>query len=446
MLRLGAIFTAGCMIFIAVAIGTALHLAAGLGGAQSTVVALAALTGLALYNAVATRLRDRSDLGGQIADLSRGTADLARQVAELSRRTAAIEEQGRRLADEAVDQARKAAEPVSAELGELGALVRQLTETVTSQEARLAGLNSTVSSPKPAAPAALARSTAQQPLGSASEDDADAVRRAIEANRVDLYLQPIVTLPQRKVRYYEAVMRLRTDGGQEPPAADLLPVRHPALMPRIDNLLVLRCVQVVRRLQAKSRDIGLFCNISLDTVNDPEGFAALSQFLEANRALAPSLLLGFQQSAWQAMGPIEHERLAGLRGQGFRFCIDQIADLRMEPRDLAERGVQFAKVSTALLLGRIAAGAPEVHAADLSDRLARSGISLIADTIEAEAQVVGLLDYDVRFGQGALFSPARPLRADALQSTPERAKTPARQIADKPRDRPPATTPAGATL
>jgi cyclic-di-GMP phosphodiesterase TipF (flagellum assembly factor) len=30
--------------------------------------------------------------------------------------------------------------------------------------------------------------------------------------------------------------------------------------------------------------------------------------------------------------------------------------------------------------------------------------------------VVDLLDYDVRFGQGFLFSPPRPVRAEALQS------------------------------
>ena len=37
------------------------------------------------------------------------------------------------------------------------------------------------------------------------------VAAAIDANRIDLYLQPIVTLPQRKVRYYEALSRLRTE-------------------------------------------------------------------------------------------------------------------------------------------------------------------------------------------------------------------------------------------
>ena len=48
------------------------------------------------------------------------------------------------------------------------------------------------------------------------------IRSAIDANRIDLYLQPIVTLPQRKVRYYEAMSRLRTETGDVLLAADFI--------------------------------------------------------------------------------------------------------------------------------------------------------------------------------------------------------------------------------
>ena len=39
---------------------------------------------------------------------------------------------------------------------------------------------------------------------------------------------------------------------------------------------------------------------------------------------------------------------------------------------------------------------------------------MIAEQIETETTVVDILDYDVRFGQGFLFSPPRPVRAEAL--------------------------------
>ncbi len=112
MLRLGAIFVVLCAAVIAAAVGAALYLLAGFKAAEAMIVAIATLTGLVIYNAVSTRLRDRADLGSQIADLSRGTADLARQVAEIGRRTAALEGQSDRIVDGAAERARSATEAV----------------------------------------------------------------------------------------------------------------------------------------------------------------------------------------------------------------------------------------------------------------------------------------------------------------------------------------------
>jgi cyclic-di-GMP phosphodiesterase TipF (flagellum assembly factor) len=126
------------------------------------------------------------------------------------------------------------------------------------------------------------------------------------------------------------------------------------------------------------------------------------------------LVLEFTQGAVRAMGPIEHEALAALAERGFRFSLDNVADLRAEPRELAERGFRFIKVPAKLLLNR-AGASTDIHPADFSDLLARYGIDLIAERIESESTVVDLLDYEVRFGQGFLFSPPRPVRAEALQ-------------------------------
>ena len=41
----------------------------------------------------------------------------------------------------------------------------------------------------------------------------ETIRASLEENRVDLYLQPIVSLPQRKMRFYEALSRLRAEDG-----------------------------------------------------------------------------------------------------------------------------------------------------------------------------------------------------------------------------------------
>jgi cyclic-di-GMP phosphodiesterase TipF (flagellum assembly factor) len=92
-----------------------------------------------------------------------------------------------------------------------------------------------------------------------------------------------------------------------------------------------------------------------------------------------------------------------------------VTDLRLEPRELADRSVRFVKVPAALLLDP--SRAADIHPSDLSDMLGRFGIDLVAERIEGERAVVDLLDYDVRFGQGFLFSPPRPLRTETAQPT-----------------------------
>ena len=66
----------------------------------------------------------------------------------------------------------------------------------------------------------------------------------------------------------------------------------------------------------------------------------------------------------------------------------------------------------ALLLDPKQTSSSGIHPSDLSDLLGRFGIDLIAERIEGERAVVDLLDYDVRFGQGFLFAPPRPLRPE----------------------------------
>lgn len=424
MIRISTIFIAICMVLIAASLGLVLYAMAGLTSSESAIVALTALTFLILYNAVSMRLRDRTDVGGQIADLSRGTADLARQVAEFGRRMGAIE--ARLSTTDSSGQDR--IQSVMGEIGELGSLVKQLADSVAAHDDIISGAAGAITSPQGAADV-VDISVAEKPPAPANLNNVQilvAVKNAIEASRVDLYLQPMVTLPQRKVRFYEAVSRLRDDKDQVLSAGDFIGTAEAAgLMGQIDNLVMLRCVQVLRRLMVRSKDVGVFCNVSASTLANPTVFGQCLDFLEANRALAPSLVLEFKQSTFRHLGPVESEHLASLARLGYGFSIDNVTDLRIDARELADRGVKFIKVPAAMLLDQKQLSSADIHAADLSDLLARFGIDLVAERIEGERAVIDLLDYDVRYGQGFLFAPPRPLRPEgASTSTTDTATMP----------------------
>ena len=479
MVRISAIFISTCMVLIAGSLGFVVYLRFGFTGAESALVALGTLTALAVYNAIAARKNDRLEASNQLANLARGSDDLARQLAEFGRRLGTVEVK----VDTVVDRALATAQPLAAEIEELSALVKQLANSVALHETAIsntalaverrvyqappaqpaptpaasavAAVSPAASAPPAAEPAAAvvqAAPPAPAPIerkipafvGLDRDGIIAAIRRAIDSGRIDLFLQPVVTLPQRKVRYYEALSRLRADNGDLVPADDFIDYAEAGLlMPGLDNLSVVRCVQVVRRLLLKSRDVGLFCNLSSATLTN-SSFPKFLEFMEANRAIAPALVFEFTQSAVRAMGPIEHESLAALAERGYRFSIDNLTDLRVEARELNERGFRFVKAPAALLFNRVGLVSTDIHPADFSDLLGRFGIDLIADHIENESTVVDLLDYDVRFGQGMLFSPPRPVRAEALQAVSETPReTPFAPAANDQPPPAPAAAPAG---
>src|SRR6476661_1155335 len=294
MIRISTIFIAICMVLVAASLGLVLYSVAGISGTQSAIVALTALTFLILYNAVSMRMRDRSDVGGQIADLSRGTADLARQVAEFGRRLAAIE--GRIASSNSTNSDR--IQSVVGEINELGGLVKQLATTVSTHEDLLANsapARAPAPEPEPL-PASIApveeRPVAPPPVPAAPRPAPAAqaagpvqttrnqtrllatLRNAIDENRIDLFLQPMVTLPQRKVRFYEAVTRMRDERDQLIAAEEFISIAEASgLIGRIDHMVMLRCVQVLRRLMVRNKEVGIFCNVAAATLGNPTTFA-----------------------------------------------------------------------------------------------------------------------------------------------------------------------------
>ena len=408
---------------IAGLVGAAAYLYLDLGMLEAATVAIAILALLGLYHTVSSRFGLRSAVSRQLADLSRGGADIGRQVAEMGRRLAALEGKFETV----LDQTRAVADPLNVQMSELDARIRRLAETVGVHQATLDAMARSASeqpavagSVPPPPPRDSWRDIGAKPsVAVMNEVSLEAIRSAINANRIDLYLQPIVTLPRRKVGFYEAMSRLRSETGETVHESEFVPqAERGGLMPKLDYLVVFRCVQIVRRLLMKNREIGLFCNLSRTTLIHPDVWQQLHDFMAANRAIAPSLILQFAQSAVREMAEPEYERLAALSELGFRFCFNEVTSLRLEPGEIAPRGFRFVKVHAALLLGRVAPARSEAGPGELSELLGRFGIDLIVDRIENENSVMELLDHDVRYGQGPLFSAPRPVRAEALQTMP----------------------------
>ena len=246
----------------------------------------------------------------------------------------------------------------------------------------------------------------------------ETIRASLEENRVDLYLQPIVSLPQRKLRYYEALSRLRSEDGSVIMPAQYIKVAAPAgLMSVVDNLLLFRCVQIVRRLTQKSREIGVFCNISGDTLTDAEFFPQFLEYMQHNRDLANQIIFEFGQDAVARAGAKGEENLAFLANLGFGLSMDHIETLAVDFARLKKIGFRHLKLRAETLLGGMGHARAAVGPEDFKKLLERHGLNLIVEHVEDEKSVVQLLDYAVDFAQGYLFGEPRAVRDDAIKAS-----------------------------
>ena len=227
-------------------------------------------------------------------------------------------------------------------------------------------------------------------------------RQALRDDRIDLVLQPIVLLPQRKRRYYECFSRLRTSDGYM-----ILPEQYIGLAERegivtaIDNMLLIRCIQLVRKIQYREEKLDFFCNISSHTLGDDAFFGDFVAFLESNRDLSKHLIFEFSQSdyeAWDSGAALYLRRLADL---GCRFSLDGLHHLDIDADTLAGRNFRFVKVRADLLLSDPQAGEA------LVDRLKERGLTMVVEKVEDEDALIEVMELGVDCAQGYLLGEPR---------------------------------------
>ena len=315
---------------------------------------------------------------------------------------------------------------VVSEVKILESLIRILAESIADKSKDIA----------PSPEEEYARRAGAAPAPQITSDDAmvEVIRRSLEDDRVDLYLQPIVSLPQRKVRFYEALSRLRADDGTIIMPSQYIRVAEPAgLMSLVDNVLLFRCIQVLRSWTQRSKDIGVFCNLSHGTLLDAGFFTQFIEFMQQHRELSSLLIFEISQDTFASCGPVEHANLTYLADLGFSFSMDKVKTLDIDFAAARARQIRYLKVPADLLLDDPGRAGARVHPADLKDLLARFGMNLIAERIEQERDVVDLLDYNVDFGQGFLFGEPKPIRESNFAQSHSRAAAPAGSQPFRPR-------------
>ncbi len=436
--------------------------------AAGVTVAVAAQNGAALVSSIsATGILAALGLAGGAGAMvfarrvSRQADEMRRVQAALAARLASFET---RLSQVDVDPAsglRGNVSELTAEIGLLGGLMRDLAETVSSHDRAIETLNQArlapptvivqkvpvpMPAPQPAmqtqAPAPVAPpppappvpdwSIADWPMADARpappppafdqplEDDprTDAILAAAMDDRAEIHLQPIVTLPQRRVRMYECLGRIRLSETELLTPAEFLPVLERRNMAAaFDERTIRRALVIARHLAGRGSDALVCCNLSRAAIITPGFLRGVARILADHPDVAGRLVVEVSQ---QIVRQLDAERLGALgevTAAGAGLTIDHVVDFRFDPPSLADRGVRHIKIPARMLLG-VEARRADIDIADLAALLDRAGIALIAEHVESEDAVRDILDFDIPLAQGFVFALPRLVRNEVYEAGP----------------------------
>lgn len=242
------------------------------------------------------------------------------------------------------------------------------------------------------------------------------MRNALEENRLELHVQPIVQLPNRRTVYYECFARVRDEHGKTIfPAAFLTVAQEEGMSGALDNLILFRCVQMIRQLGARRADVKFFCNISSASLQDETFFGQFVEFMSANVELADRLVFEFDYQEAQNFSRSILSELARLAKRGYRFSVDNVDSVDIDLGELAKRNIGFVKMDARNFLQNATSG---LHPADLNAQLKRVNVDLIITRVEDEETIVEVLDRNADFAQGYLFGEPRLSKIDQSPSSP----------------------------
>jgi cyclic-di-GMP phosphodiesterase TipF (flagellum assembly factor) len=240
-----------------------------------------------------------------------------------------------------------------------------------------------------------------------------AIIEALDQERVELHLQPIVSLPQRRTRLYEVLARLRlADETLLSPAEFMPTLERLGRLPRMDEIVVARALAIATHVATRDSEVRISCNLTPASLRDAALLGKIEAMLALPGILPSRLVFEIQQRSWRTLPAGAAASIERLRAMGVSFALDRATDLRFDGIELGENGISLVKIPADMLLGANHTGERGTIAAELMASLARQGVQVVAERIEREGDVPDLLDLDVPLAQGFALGAPRAVRAD----------------------------------
>lgn len=211
------------------------------------------------------------------------------------------------------------------------------------------------------------------------------VSEALEAKRIEVFLNPLVGLADRKARHLELTVRLVAQSGHAFAEDELRRIAAgTGLLARVDAAKLARAVAVLKRFRANGSRVRLFATLAGESLVDENFSGALAELLAGGSAGDLGLVLAVSQGEARAYSEAHWQAATQLWMRGMSFALMDVTDLDIDFELLKSRGFDFIKLDAAVFLEGLPTPGGHVPASDICRHLAGIGLNLILGETVAE--------------------------------------------------------------
>jgi diguanylate cyclase (GGDEF)-like protein/PAS domain S-box-containing protein len=149
------------------------------------------------------------------------------------------------------------------------------------------------------------------------------LEEALEHDRFELHLQPILDLRRNRISSAEVLLRLREEDGEVvPPSRFLYIAERVGLMPRLDSWVVDRSLELLARLREHDPEFQLEVNLSGHSIGNSDVERAIVEALSRHRVDPCALILEITETAAVSDVGLAREFAQRMTQLGCRFALD----------------------------------------------------------------------------------------------------------------------------
>jgi diguanylate cyclase (GGDEF)-like protein/PAS domain S-box-containing protein len=228
------------------------------------------------------------------------------------------------------------------------------------------------------------------------------IRDALAAGSFELHYQPVVPFAPGKKAHHEVLLRMKGAGTERIPPASFLPAAERfGLMPRIDEWVIGRSLDLLERHSG----LELFVNLSGRSLGDQTLFAKVEARLRADRATAERLTFEITETSAISDLIATQRWIRRMKELGCSFAIDDFGIGFSSLSYLRALAVDYVKIDGSFIRGLDTDLTNRALVEAVRNVAHILGKEVIAECVETEAVSRTLAGMGIEYGQGFFWGP-----------------------------------------